>query len=362
MARRTVKKPHSWIRRFEYMFSTLVVTVAFFMFIPVHTALSAGIASLSLLLFILSTLITIALLHGRSFPSQPHLSLTLVISMLGLLMPQIAYGELARQQGSSLSFNPLTYVTFSGSTDLKPSKVVTYANNKKLAYYRGYGSGKLPVIVLLHGGGWRYGNYLQTGQWPDVLTRAGFSVISVEYSLSDDATPTWQAAPADIHNALIHIRSAGDELAIDTSRITLLGQSAGGHLALLEAYRYNQVRSVIALYAPVDLELDYKTSRDKSAELNFLGGPPSDFPVRYRNTSPLSHVSSLSPPTLVVQGERDDLVAPQNAVMLTRSLSEHSIDHELLLLPMTGHSFENQRGGFATQIAEQRVIRFLQSD
>lgn len=362
MARRTAKKPLRWIRHVEHLFSALVIGATILMFIPIHTALSAGLAGLSLLIFSICLLIAFGLLRGRSFISQPLLTAAIIASLLGLLIPQASYIELARQHGDSLRFDPLTYATFSGTTDLNPTKIITSDYGKSIAYYRGQGTGKLPVVVLVHGGGWRYGNYLETGPWPAVLTQAGYSVVSIEYSLSDDTTPTWQTAPADIHNALIYIRSVEDSLAIDTSHMTLLGQSAGGHLALLEAYEYNQVYSVVSLYAPVDLELDYDTSRDKSAELNFLGGSPSDYPVRYSATSPLSNVSSLSPRTLIIQGERDDLVSAQNAVMLSMALADHNVTHELLLLPMTGHSFENQRGGFATQISEQRVMDFLQNN
>ncbi|TBR16712.1 alpha/beta hydrolase, partial [bacterium] len=175
-----------------------------------------------------------------------------------------------------------------------------------------------------------------------------------------DAYHSWQDAPSDIHEALRYLEDHATELSIDPQSIHLLGQSAGGHLALLEAYRYNQVRSVISLYGPVDLELDYKTSRDISAELDFIGGSPSEYPDRYRSLSPLHAVTPNAPPSLLVQGERDDLVAAQNALILAQALDRHGVPRDVLLLPLTGHSFENQQGGFATQLAAYKVIDFLE--
>ena len=182
-------------------------------------------------------------------------------------------------------------------------------------------------------------------------------MFSVQYRLANDSYHTWRDAPSDIHDAYLYLQAEAERLSIGASQIHLIGQSAGGHLALLEAYLHNDAESVTSLYAPIDLALDYATSRDKSSELDFIGGPPKQYPNRA--VSPITYVSSRAPRTLIVQGKTDDLVATKNATLLSTNLTENRIAHELVLLPMTGHSFENQRGGFATQITKERVLRFL---
>lgn len=347
----------------QYLFCALTTLAVLLMVMPVSMALTAGIASTSVVLFGIAALVLAGLLVTRAAASRSLVAVTLGIALLGLLVPQVALFRAANRVDAAIRFEPVTYMTFSGDTTIPSSKIMAYKTSSgsplELALYEAASPGPRPTVVLLHGGGWRYGSHLETGDWPRLLTAAGFTVLSVEYRLSSDTYHTWRDAPADVHDALAYIRDNAAELLVDPERLNLLGQSAGGHLALLEAHRSQMVASVVALYAPIDLVLDYKTSRDKSAELDFIGGPPGQYPDRYEALSPSTYIASESPPTLLVQGISDDLVAPANAQRFSALLTEHKIEHDLLLLPLTGHSFENQRGGFATQIATQHVLNFL---
>lgn len=347
----------------QYFFCALTTLAIFLMVVPVSTALSAGIASTSIVLFGIASAILGGLLVTRRAASRTLVTATLALALFGLLIPQLAFFRVANRVGATIRFEPAAYVTFSGDTTIPPHKTLIYkatpGASLELALYTATSPGPRPTVVLLHGGGWRYGNHLETGDWPRLLTAAGFTVISIEYRLSSDTYHTWRDAPADVHDALAYIRDYAVELQVDPERLSLLGQSAGGHLALLEAHRSQMVTSVVSLYAPIDLSLDYRTSRDKSAELDFIGGPPGQYPDRYEALSPSTYVTSGSPPTLLIQGTSDDLVSPANARVFSALLTEHKVEHDLLLLPLTGHSFENQRGGFATQITAQHVLNFL---
>jgi acetyl esterase/lipase len=246
---------------------------------------------------------------------------------------------------------------------MTPKRIVSYKtlgrHHLKLAVYQPLHLPASKTVILLHGGGWRYGNYLQTGEWPQHLTERGIAVVSVQYRLASSATPTWDKAPSDVSDAVTYLEKHAAELGVPASNLTIMGQSAGGHLALLEAYKNSRVNSVVALYAPVDPVLDYRTSRDKSAELDLIGGPPGQYPDRYKQLSPLTYLSPASPRTLLIQGKSDDLVDVKNAIVASDALKANRVDHELLILPLTGHSFENQHGGFATQLATEKVLRFL---
>jgi acetyl esterase/lipase len=334
------------------------------MVVPVFTALAAGLAAVSLYVYGLLSIVLLTRAFRARGRRRAVAAGTCVLVIAAALVPQAAFLRVANNFDHDLSFDPIGYITFSGQTDLKPTKIVPYKTTRnhilKLAIYEPVPSeADRPAIVILHGGGWRYGNFLETGEWPRVLTEAGYVVISAEYRLSSDEYHTWQDAPADVHDAIIYLRQEAAQLGIDTERIDMLGQSAGGHLALLEAYRHESVRRVVALYPPADLELDYLTSRDKSAELDFVGGPPSQYPDRYRGLSPINYVGVNTPATLLIQGTSDDLVHPKNSQALADRLKRAMVPHELMLLPLTGHSFENQRGGFPTQLAFKQTIRFL---
>ncbi len=341
----------------------LLAVVAFSaLLVPVYIALTAGIASTSLLVFggLLIAALGIFILAKTS---HWMLWAIIAISLAGIIVPQASYLSAARQYGAKLTFHPTSYAHFSGKTTLQPSEILFYPSasggNLPIALYRPKHKAISPAVVVVHGGGWRYGSYMQTGEWPKALTSAGYSVFSIEYTKSSPHNHTWAQTPADISNAMNHIRSHSAELKIDLNKISLLGQSAGGHLALLQAYSAHDVESVISLYAPVDPAYDYKTSRDKSAELNFFGGNPAEMPDEYQQLNPLRFISSTSPRTLIIQGTLDDLVHHTNAQNLSSTLNKHGVKNKLVMLPFTGHSFENQQGGFSTQIAEQMVIKFL---
>lgn len=349
--------------RLSFAICLLIVLMAVLMIMPVSVALSAGIAGLSLVLFGVAIVLMIVLLRVRPPKERFFIVPALGAAVFGFIFPQIAYLLSAQREDVTLTFDPLSYVTFSGATTLEPTRIMGYkttpSQNLELAYYRTSKTGQRPAVLLLHGGGWRYGSHLETGDWPRLLTAAGFHVVSIQYRLANDTYHTWRDAPSDVHDALAYVQAHAAELAVDPAQLHLLGQSAGGHLALLEAYLHDEAKSVVSLYAPIDLALDYATSRDGASELDFIGGPPKQYANRYRAASPITYVSSRSPRTLIIQGKTDDLVVTENATLLSEALTNNRIDHEVVLLPMTGHSFENQRGGFATQIAEQRVLRFL---
>lgn len=345
----------------------LVLATFTLLVLPIHMGLSAGIAATSIIIFSLAAIISIASILASKGRARVVALGALVASITGLILPQLLYASVARSTDTRLSFEPQAYVRFAGETELKPSGFHTYKTvGQQSLMLAVYSAGNKPdapkgTIVILHGGGWRYGNYLETGNWPRTLSEADFTIVSVQYRLSSPENHTWNQAPQDIHDALRYIQAHPKDLGVNLDRLYLLGQSAGGHLALLEAYKNQTVTAVASLYAPVDLALDYETSRDKSAELNFIGGTPEEYPERYRDLSPLTHTRSSSPRTLILQGTRDDLVTEQNALLLSSQLKKHNVEHRTILLPLTGHSFENQHGGFATQIAEQSVLKFFGS-
>ena len=341
----------------------IIILTCIIMLMPIHMGLSAGIAAVSVIVFTAAIVISLFLVWISNGRARVVTWVALSASVVGLCVPQLGYIMTADKHGVSLHFDPVTYVTFSGETHVQPTSKHIYKavgrESLRLAFYASPLEGPRPIVAILHGGGWRYGNYLQNGNWPEVLTRAGLSVITIDYRLSSPERHTWHDTPQDINDALVFIKKNATKFRLASDHLHVLGQSAGGHLALLEAYRHHNVRSVVSLYAPVDLELDYDTSRDKSAELVFLGGTPEELPARYHELSPLTYVSPEAPATLILQGTRDDLVAHENASILEQKLTDNGVPHSLIRLPLTGHSFENQHGGFATQIAEQTVINFL---
>lgn len=363
MKRRSKSSQFTTHQKMHIAFCFSVLLAASLIIMPLWTALAAGIASVSVLLFGFSIIVLTVWLRFMPRSIRMITLVSILVASGSLVIPLLGYINIAVKENITLGFHPVEYVTFSGDTTLTPTEQWIYKRQDNdalhVALYTSNEPGLRPTIVLLHGGAWRYGNHLETGGWPDFFTSHGYTVLSIEYRLSNDTYTSWQDTPNDVRDAIRYIKSNAKELSVDNTRITLFGQSAGGHLALLEAYKHQNVHSVISLYAPVDLELDYRTSRDKSAELDFIGGPPRQYPDRYRAVSPLNYVDANSPMTLLFQGNYDDLVSPRNVSLLSQKLSRNGVAHEKIILPLAGHSFDNQHGGFATQVVQQKTLKFL---
>lgn len=349
-----------------WLVALVTLFLAFFELFQVFVALQAGIAGLSLALFtpllLLAGFLAYAAWRQKLHRTTLLALLTALVALLAMAGPQTAYLSTARKAGVELSFDPLRYITFTGDS-IPPTQTPVYktvdGQKLRLAFYESKAGGNRPAVFLLHGGGWQYGDYRRTNNWPRLLTRAGYHVFSVEYRLASADHPTWDKAPRDVSDAIIYVKKHAQTFGVHPDQLALLGQSAGGHLALLEANTSGVIKAVIGLYSPTDLTADYERSIDKDAELAFLGGAPTDQVERYRAVSVPLAVTNRAPATLLIQGTSDDLVHFTSSTNLDRQLSNSSAEHHLILIPYTGHSFDNQVGGFATQIAEQAVLDFL---
>jgi len=241
-------------------------------------------------------------------------------------------------------------------------------------------SAQVPAVVLLHGGGWSAGDKGETPLFSERLAAAGYGVFDVQYRLSPQ--PNWQTATGDVKCAVAWVKQHGKDVGVDVdpARVTLLGRSAGGHLALLAAYTPDDpdlpsscgagdahVAAVVAFYAPTDLPWGYELPAntrvyDTSQKLrDFLGGPPSAVADRFYKTSPVNRVTASSPRTLLIHGGRDQFVSPQHVDRLVPKLRAAHVPYDTLVIPYGQHGFDYVSGGFGEQIAEAAVLSFLRA-
>ncbi|HWQ14114.1 MAG TPA: alpha/beta hydrolase [Roseiflexaceae bacterium] len=223
----------------------------------------------------------------------------------------------------------------------------------------------LPVVVVVHGGGWESGD---AGQLPEVnryLAARGYAVAAICYRLAPQHP--FPAALEDVLAAVAHLKAHAMELGLDGGRIVLYGRSAGGHLALLAAYtaRDPAIRGVVALYPPIDLRWGYANPAarrviDSCAVLErFLGGTPETASAAYDAASPLTFVGPESPPTLLVHGGQDVMASPLHSRWLAQRLAAHDRPHLLLELPWATHGFEANLSGPGGQLLLYALERFL---
>ncbi len=200
-------------------------------------------------------------------------------------------------------------------------------------------------VLLVHGGGWSQGDRTQLKGYGILLGRRGYTCVASEYRLTGEAL--WPAQIEDVKAALRWMRANAERLRIDPEKIVIEGNSAGGHLSLVAAGTpdvadfegeggnagvITEVAAAIAFYPPTGLE------RRGWGGLPALFGP--DAPVEtLRGASPLTYASNAYPPTLIIQGNADEIVPAREATAMYEALHATGAPVEL-------HMFANQPHGF----------------
>ncbi|MDX2169011.1 MAG: alpha/beta hydrolase [Deltaproteobacteria bacterium] len=226
----------------------------------------------------------------------------------------------------------------------------------QLDAYRPAAEGPHPLVVMIHGGGWRQGGRYQMGltKWAAYLAAGGLAVVSIDYRLAPHTT--YPDSFQDCLDAVDWAVEHADALGADASRVGLWGDSAGGHLALLlatsqTAPRYDgprlrhgaeRLRAVAALYPPTDLLALHSAEQPLGTRTvaNFVGAEPSAAPERWRAASPIEHVHAGLPPILLLQGTRDLLVPDTQARRFAARLAEHGTPHRLEIVEGGVHGFD----------------------
>lgn len=208
--------------------------------------------------------------------------------------------------------------------------------------------GPAPLIVFVHGGGWRVGSRTMfCPTWRDWaptpfqrLVDAGFAVASVDYRLSGEAT--FPAQLDDVLAALDWLRGRPD---VDADRMVLWGESAGGHLAALAGLR-GCVRGVVDWYGPADLRTLAEQARPDavaradepgSREELLLGAPVARAGELATEASPVTHVHADAPPFHIAHGDADRFVPTAQSEQLASALRACGVDVELTLVPGADH-------------------------
>ncbi|GGX89694.1 alpha/beta hydrolase [Streptomyces minutiscleroticus] len=205
-----------------------------------------------------------------------------------------------------------------------------------------------PLVVFVHGGGWRRGRRddmgLRLREWEpgpfERIAAAGLAVACVDYRLSGEAV--FPAQTDDLRAALRWLALRGPAAGVDAGRFVVWGESAGGHLASLLALDRTAPRAAGAVvwYAPGDLTAPRggpDPRRPDSPEALLLGGAPAALPERAREASPLAHVHAGAPPFLLLHGAGDTMVDPSHSTSLAAALREAGVPVELETVPGADH-------------------------
>lgn len=204
-------------------------------------------------------------------------------------------------------------------------------------------TGRLPTVVLVHGGYWRaqYDLSLQDAVAADLAGR-GFLVWNIDYRPSAQA---WPATLDDVAAGYDHLRTGRFADRVDPARVATVGHSAGGHLALWLASsrpdrpRTGPVPALAVGQAPVAALADgSRLGLGGGAVDALLGGPPQRCPERYAQADPVALLPT-GVRTVCVHGTADDIVPLSQSRTYVQAAKAAGDDARLVEVP--GGHFEH---------------------
>lgn len=231
----------------------------------------------------------------------------------------------------------------------------------------------LPVIFNIHGGGYTAGSRDHTYEVLPVLAQ-GYAIVSISYRLLHFGYIINDML-ADITDAFEWVISEGPKYGLDPSRILFVGNSAGGHLALLSSTFINEkhpgrVKAVVSIAGATEFIWfwDKWTKGEVRVDERFLqlflklvngtGYDDPDLSAKISSISPSSYLKNVNFTIISIHGQGDLLVPHEMSVLFHEKLEKERIPNYLLSMPFTGH------GGpilqqYTTHIVERCAGKFF---
>jgi len=238
---------------------------------------------------------------------------------------------------------------------VQPDIVYHVANNHSLkldVWYQHAVKTPSPTLVYIHGGGWVFG--IKEGSILHFLPflEMGWTVVNVEYRMASSALAP--AAVEDTRCALRWVFRNAQERRFDTSKIVLMGHSAGGHLSLITGMLPDgtsldnrcygteklSVAAVVNWFGITDVNDLLKGENLKNYAVMWLGSQPDAEEIA-RRVSPLTYVRGGLPSIITIHGDKDDVVPYSHARRLHEALDKEKVPNQLFTITGGGH------GGFS---------------
>ncbi|WDF67606.1 alpha/beta hydrolase [Sphingobacterium oryzagri] len=240
---------------------------------------------------------------------------------------------------------------------------------------------KKPLVILLHGGGWAFGDkelesiYFMRALKAQLLQN-NYAVASIDYSLVSDSVH-FPTPIADCKDAVKWLYSQADTYQLDTANFGIWGGSAGAHLAMLVAYSDadefvgdkqlaaypSRLNYVVDNFGPTDLNKLFKVNLNGVSTLMFKLFVRKLYDIRNNLTyamtgyrfkdekdkviaanasySPLQYIDENAAPTLILHGTKDRIVALEQSEALSKVLDQYQVANELVIVEGGDHGFGN---------------------
>ncbi|MDA1195343.1 MAG: alpha/beta hydrolase [Planctomycetota bacterium] len=231
--------------------------------------------------------------------------------------------------------------------------------------------GRLPCVLVFHGGGWVQGDKSQFRPLVRFLAEDGFVAATVQYRLARPGMRNGNAWPAQIEDAkcaVRYMRAHAERWGVDPDRIAAMGFSAGAHLSMLlgtmEAAdglegdggwsdQSSKVNAVVGFYGPTcmgcippedklsiaKMPVEEKQRVIRGLALGAVLGPVfGQDPTR---ASPLTYVNEGDAPMLLFQGTNDKLVEPFHTELMMEALTAAHVPGRAVFMLGLGHGWRD---------------------
>ncbi len=222
------------------------------------------------------------------------------------------------------------------------------------------GPGPFPAAILVHGGGFDEGSK-STNCRPlfELLANAGFAWFSIDYRMAPEFHFT--EANEDLNSAIRWVKANSGKYHVDTSKIVLIGESAGGYLVNYAGTHDTPetwVAAVVDLYGPVDYGKLASQRRDHPENFNMKsinrhaanGGGIRFFGVQQLDEAGLAQLWKISPiagvhagmaPFLAIHGTKDDQVSFDQSPALCDAMHKVKAGCDLITVEGGGHGMSS---------------------
>ncbi|HPG34629.1 MAG TPA: alpha/beta hydrolase [Lentimicrobium sp.] len=233
----------------------------------------------------------------------------------------------------------------------------TFGNRKLHAdvFYPSDTSKKHPGVILIHGGGWASGNKSHLVPLAQKLAANGFVATSVEYRLSPEAK--YPAGVIDLKTAIRWFKQNGSKFNLDTTKIAVLGTSAGATLATLLGTTggssvfpshlgfegiSDQVQSIVNMDGVLDFTDPAESGKDNdpkkpSAGARWFGYTFIEKPELWIEASPITYVNNHTPPIIFINSAQPRYHAGRDKYLDV--LNRNGIYNEVHTIENTPHPY-----------------------
>ena len=294
-----------------------------------------------------------------------------------LILTSLVLSSLCSAQSDAASFAAEMF-----RYQVVPNIVYHTANNyqnKLDVYLPPDATAPMPVVVVIHGGGWVEGTKEERVLEVMPYLQMGFAAVNVEYRMGRVSLAP--AAVEDCRCALHWVFANAKKYHFDPNRVVVQGGSAGGHLALMTGMltpaagfdrecrassdnywsenpgtgKDPRVAAIVNWFGIADVLDELHGANAKGYAVVWVGDQANADEIAKR-VSPINYVTADVPPIITIHGDKDALVPYEQSVQLHKKLDAAKVANELYTVPGANH------GGFTYEQNQQawaEVRKFL---